>query len=308
MALKELAKNFWRKNFNLKPFEKVIIVFDNKREELARALSETAVLFKADLGLVKIYDTELPPGIEERLIGADIVVFLTEKSYSHHPLRVKACEKGARIASLPKITSEIFKRAAQADFEKLAARTRKLAELLTESKEVKITSTNGTNFTVNLQGKTGLLDIGNFTEPGKFGNFPAGEASLAPLLEGTSGVLVVDGRKKLFGPHPLIVRVEDGQVVAVEGPGSSVLEEAFSKYGEKARLIGEFGIGTNEQAHLESIPLEAEKVMGTVHLALGNNLSFGGDNDVRFHLDLILAQPTVSLDGALIIKKGKLLI
>ncbi|GAV22240.1 aminopeptidase [Carboxydothermus pertinax] len=308
MALKELAKNFWRKNFNLKPFEKVIIIFDSKREELARALSETAVLFKADLGLVKIFDTELPPDIEERLSGADIVVFLTEKSYSHHPLRLKACEAGARIASLPKITSEIFRRAAQADLEKLAQRTEKLARLLTKASEVKITSALGTNFTVNIKGKTGLLDIGNFTEPGKFGNFPAGEASLAPLLEGTSGVLVVDGRKKLFGPHPLIVRVVDGQVVNIEGPGSSVLEESFNRYGERARLIGEFGIGTNEHAHLESIPLEAEKAMGTVHLALGNNLSFGGDNDVRFHLDLILVQPTVALDGELIIKKGKLLI
>ncbi|GAV24406.1 hypothetical protein ciss_03390 [Carboxydothermus islandicus] len=308
MALKELAKNFWRKNFNLKPFEKVIIVFDNKREELARALSETAVMFKADLGLVKIYDADLPPDIEDRLVGADIVVFLTEKSYSHHPLRVKACEAGARIASLPKITSEIFKRAAQADYEKLEARTKILADLLTAASEVKITSALGTNFTVNIRGKSGLLDIGNFTEPGNFGNFPAGEASLAPVLEGTSGVLVVDGRKKLFGPHPLIVRVEDGRVVNVEGPGSTVLEEYFNVYGEKARIIGEFGIGSNEHAHLESIPLEAEKAMGTVHLALGNNLSFGGDNDVRFHLDLIITQPTVALDGNVIIKKGKLLI
>jgi len=308
MALKELAKNFWRKNFNLKPYEKVIIVFDQKREELARVLSETAILFKADLGLVKIYDTELPFDIEQRLIGADIVVFLTEKSYSHHPLRVKACENGARIASLPKITTEIFKRAAEADFEKLTERTKMLAEILTRGQEVKINSSSGTNFTVNIKGKTGLLDIGNFKEPGRFGNFPAGEASLAPLPNGTSGVLVVDGRKKLFGPHPLIIKVENGVVVGVEGPGSTILEEAFSNYGEKAKLIGEFGIGTNEQAHLESIPLEAEKVLGTVHLALGNNLSFGGDNDVRFHLDLILVQPNVYIDGNLIIKKGKLLI
>ena len=51
--------------------------------------------------------------------------------------------------------------------------------------------------------------------------------------------------------------------------------------------------------------LEDEKMLGTVHIALGNNLSFGGDNDVPLHLDGVITRPDIYVDDKKIMEKGK---
>jgi leucyl aminopeptidase (aminopeptidase T) len=52
--------------------------------------------------------------------------------------------------------------------------------------------------------------------------------------------------------------------------------------------------------------LEDEKVIGTVHIAVGNNLSYGGDNDVPLHLDGVIRKPDIYIDGKKIMEKGNL--
>ncbi|MFZ8830027.1 MAG: aminopeptidase, partial [Candidatus Aenigmatarchaeota archaeon] len=85
------------------------------------------------------------------------------------------------------------------------------------------------------------------------------------------------------------------------------LEKIFRELGEKARQIAEFGIGTNPKAKIIGNILEDEKVFGTCHFALGNNVNFGGNNDVSFHLDGIIEKPTIIVDGKEIMRNGVLL-
>jgi len=54
--------------------------------------------------------------------------------------------------------------------------------------------------------------------------------------------------------------------------------------------------------------LEDEKVIGTVHIALGNNVSIGGSVNVPLHLDGVIKKPTVYLDDKILMKEGKLLV
>ena len=82
------------------------------------------------------------------------------------------------------------------------------------------------------------------------------------------------------------------------------LQRIFKQLGKSARQVAEFGIGCNHKAKLDGI-LESEKVLGTVHFALGNNVNFGGRNSVQFHLDGIIKKPTVKVDNRIIIKEGK---
>jgi aminopeptidase len=82
----------------------------------------------------------------------------------------------------------------------------------------------------------------------------------------------------------------------------------LDKVGKGARNIAEFGIGTNDSAKLSGILLEDEKVMGTIHLALGNNITMGGTFNVPIHLDGLVKKPTVWMDGKLIMKDGNLLV
>jgi leucyl aminopeptidase (aminopeptidase T) len=74
--------------------------------------------------------------------------------------------------------------------------------------------------------------------------------------------------------------------------------------------IAEFGVGTNHAAKRPDNILESEKILGTVHIALGDNSSFGGKVKAPFHQDFIFFKPTVTLihkDGSRkeILKAGK---
>ena len=69
------------------------------------------------------------------------------------------------------------------------------------------------------------------------------------------------------------------------------------------------GVGTNPFARLSpESALEAEKVLGTVHVALGNDATIGGNVSVAYHSDGVLLRPTMFLAGEEIIREGKFLL
>jgi leucyl aminopeptidase (aminopeptidase T) len=128
-------------------------------------------------------------------------------------------------------------------------------------------------------------------------------------VEGTArGTLVIDGAISGIGvlDEPLMMEVEHGVVVSTSGKNSKALEEIFAKYGPKARNIAELGIGTNPKAKLTGVVLEDEKVLGTIHIALGNNSNFGGTVQVASHLDGMVTKPTVVIDEKVILEEGVL--
>ncbi len=85
---------------------------------------------------------------------------------------------------------------------------------------------------------------------------------------------------------------------------NEILEKVKNK---KAYNIAELGIGTNPKAVITGSTLEDEKVKGTCHLALGNNIGFGGKIDVPVHIDGVIKKPTIFIDAKVIIKDGKLI-
>jgi leucyl aminopeptidase (aminopeptidase T) len=54
--------------------------------------------------------------------------------------------------------------------------------------------------------------------------------------------------------------------------------------------------------------IEDEKVLGTVHLAFGDNHSFGGTTRVASHQDFVVLEPTVTIDGTDVLAEGRLLL
>ncbi len=73
-----------------------------------------------------------------------------------------------------------------------------------------------------------------------------------------------------------------------------------------ASNVAEIGIGVNPKAKLCGNILEDEKVLGTCHVAFGSNINFGGSVDAKVHLDGIIKNPTVLVDGGAVIEKGSL--
>jgi leucyl aminopeptidase (aminopeptidase T) len=60
--------------------------------------------------------------------------------------------------------------------------------------------------------------------------------------------------------------------------------------------VGEFAFGINPKARFVEEFLEAEKLLGTIHIAFGNNSDFpGGNNPSKNHLDLLMSKPAVKV-------------
>jgi leucyl aminopeptidase (aminopeptidase T) len=164
---------------------------------------------------------------------------------------------------------------------------------------------------MSLAGRTGNADTGVYHNPGDFGNLPAGEAYIAPLEGTANGVFVVDGAMAGAGHlgERIKINVRDGYATDIEGgAAAAALQQMIDPLGRLARNIAELGIGTNEKARITGTVLEDEKVMGTIHIALGDNSHMGGTVAVPSHLDGIVLAPTVVVDGVTIMESGKLIL
>ncbi|MBW3011195.1 aminopeptidase, partial [Candidatus Woesearchaeota archaeon] len=163
----------------------------------------------------------------------------------------------------------------------------------------------GTDFTFSIKDRPLFLDTGIFDSQGTLGNLPAGEVAFAPIEDSANGVLIVDGSMDPIGKlkDDLKLKFTDGKVVSVEGPDADKLNKFLNN--EKNRNIAEFGIGTNPKAKITGNVLEDEKVMGTIHIAIGSNTNFGGKNKANVHFDGIVMKPTVLADGLCTMKDGE---
>ncbi|MDN5326081.1 MAG: aminopeptidase [Moorella sp. (in: firmicutes)] len=285
--------------------DKVLIVTDTDLQPLGEAFFRAARELRAEAAAITMlpranHGQEPPEMVAAAMLKSQVVVLVTSRSLSHTRARRAANDAGARIASLPGATADMLERTLAVDYDAMAAECEDFAAILTGGQEVHLTTPAGTDLTFSIAGRRGRPDTGLYRQPGDFGNLPAGEAYIAPV-EGTArGMLVIDGAMSGIGflKEPLRIKVEEGRAVEVSGgEAARVLEEILNRYGPESRNIAELGIGLNPLAKLTGNVLEDEKVRGTVHIALGDNSTFGGRVEAPSHLDGILLRPRLSVDG-----------
>lgn len=243
---------------------------------------------------------------------ARVIIAMANNSTSHTRFRWLANAAGARFASLPHFDPAMFFTSMAVDWQALAERTSRLAAAVNNAVSIELSTPDGTRLTFSIQGRRAEGDDGLLTAPGSFGNLPAGEVYLAPVEGSAEGVMTISyaPTRKLL--NPLTVTIKGGEAVAVEGddPHKDWLEKKFAESG-KNRNIAELGIGTNDRATRPDNVLEAEKILGTVHIAFGDNTGFGGRVSTPFHEDYVLYNPTlagITREGSrfLILDNGKL--
>ncbi|MBI1921393.1 MAG: aminopeptidase [Geobacter sp.] len=225
----------------------------------------------------------------------DVVVALSNNSTSHTRFRALVNAAGGRFASLPNFDPEMFFTSMRVDWSVLADRTERLAQEVNRAVTIEVTTPNGTNMRIGKEERVAEGDDGLLTSPGSFGNLPAGEVYLAPL-EGTSeGIMVLEYAPTRKLATPVTLMVKGGNVVEVRGdePHARKLEAKFAE-GPLNRNIAELGIGTNDRASRPDNILEAEKILGTIHIALGDNSGFGGKVSTPFHEDYVFYKPTLT--------------
>lgn len=262
----------------------------------------------------------MEPGAETaaRLREANVVVAITSFSLSHTEAREGACRAGARVASMPRFLPEMFYPggAMAVDYQRVAEETARIAALLTAARTATVRSPAGTDITFSLEGREGQADDGLYTRPGSWGNLPAGEAYTAPVEGSGRGVLVVQAGWHPGLEHDMRLVFEDGEVVAVEGGGELgerlrdllAIGRAPTPEERARRNLAELGIGTNPNARRTDVTLEAEKIRGTVHLAIGDSSHMGGRTVADLHTDFVIPRATLLLDGRPVMEDGNWLV
>ena len=277
-------------------------------------LAEASLLEKLITKMATPEEVELARAIvlREKSDVAQVVIALANNSTSHTRFRALVNAAGGRFASLPHFDPDMFLTSMRVDWLALAERTKNLAAEINRAVEIEVTTHNGTRMRIGKAGRTAEGDDGLLTEPGSFGNLPAGEVYLAPLEGTCEGVMVLEyaPTRKLTSPLELVVK--GGIVVEIRGdePHRHKLEQKFAE-SAKNRNIAELGIGTNDRASRPDNILEAEKILGTIHIALGDNSGFGGAVSTPFHEDYVFYQPTlvaITADGRqkTLLRQGKL--
>jgi len=295
--------------------EKVLVIVDAPKREIGYALLEAAKEITSEAVLLEItsrrfHGDEPPPEIASLMREFDVIFAPTSRSLSHTKARREASKSGVRIATLPDIWRETFLRALNADYKRIARRSRKLAEIISRGKTARVTTPSGTDLTMPISGRKCKADTGILDRPGEFCNLPAGEAYIAPLEGKTEGVAVIDGAMSGVGilEKPITIVFEKGYAAKISGGNEakklrSLLRSVKDK---EAYNFAELGIGTNDKAKLCGSVLEDEKVMGTIHIALGDSKSMGGKIEVPSHLDGMMMKPTLYIDDEVIMKEGRL--
>jgi leucyl aminopeptidase (aminopeptidase T) len=225
------------------------------------------------------------------------VIALSNYSTSHTRFRdflTRIC--GCRYASMPLFDIPMLEGAMNVDWKALSTMTRELAKIVDAADAIRIRTPNGSSLSFSVRGRKALSDTGILTRKGAFGNLPAGEVFLAPVEGSAQGRLVLEWGPTRQLSSPVMLMIRDGYVTEISGNDecAEYLRVKLSERRDNGN-IAELGFGTNRAARRPDNILESEKIFGTIHIALGDNSSFGGKVKTPFHQDFVFFRPTVTL-------------
>ena len=162
-----------------------------------------------------------------------------------------------------------------------------------------------TNIRFSIKGRKGRVSDGKH-------NMPGGEVYYAPIENSTYGFIFFEGIRIFQNKEikNISLEFEDGEITEAKAETGGEFLESLIKTDKGSNRIGEFGIGTNyDVKKMTGEMLFDEKMGGTIHLALGDNVS-DGKNKSAIHLDLLKdlrSGGEIRLDDVLIQEGGKFL-
>jgi aminopeptidase len=247
------------------------------------------------------------------MAAADVCLCVATRSIYHTAAKGTAQAAGTRgCFNAPADLGAWTSGAMVADYAAIRAVAERVAGRLRGAEWVTVTSPAGSDITVSTKGRepkgwyTGIV-----RRPGEISAFPGGEVSFPPV-EGTSnGVIVFERVMTDIGrlAEPVVVTVEDGLAVAIEGGEEAARLREMIDGVPGGTNLAELGIGLNPAARVSDEITESKKKQGTAHFALGDNAGgYGGVVESPVHLDGMLFGVTITVDGEEIVRDGEVLV
>lgn len=208
---------------------------------------------------------------------------------------------------------DMFWKAINVDYDRLYKRGKSIANVLKKANKVHLTSKKGTDLTFSIKNRKILVDDGvisaeDIRNKDVGNNLPCGEVFTAPVETSANGKAVFDlaftrGNKI----QDIELTFKKGKVVKAKArTNEKLLNEVIrNSPGDKDR-IGEFGIGINPKVNKAiGYLITDEKIIGTIHIAIGENRGMGGKNKSTLHWDMVMMRPDIVVDGREVMTNGK---
>ena len=318
-VLEEIAGRVVGEYLGVEPHEAFLLVTDTGvSPEVAEAVLAAAFERGIDASHVRIQmrrqsGAEPPPATVAAMVAADVCLCIAARSLYHTRAKGLAQAAGTRgCFNAPPSLSAWTAGAMTADFAEIRPTAERLAARLRKARRVRVTSPAGSDVTVSVEGReprgwyTGIV-----RRPGEISAFPGGEVSFPPVEGTAQGTIVFERVMTDIGRlgEPIRITVEDGNAVAFAGGEEAARLRALVDGVPGATNVAELGIGLNGAARISDEITESKKKLGTAHFALGDNAGgYGGVVECPLHLDGMLFDVTIALDGDEVVRDGELLL
>jgi leucyl aminopeptidase (aminopeptidase T) len=309
-AVNTLLKDF----IGLYEDETVLIIADDRKHELGQAMHDSAKkiceeVFYLELKAKDEYTYEPPDILRDSMKSVDVVINTSGMNFYDTKALMEVASLGVRVGLVPNINEESLSRCLGIDHEKITDISENIKTIIEKSKIIRIETRSGTGISIPIEGQPVTASTGVLKAIGDNGYIPSGKVFVVPENGKINGMLNIDGSIEGIGlvTSPVKLEIVDSYVTKIhgDGPEAKALLKILNKYGDDARIIGEFGIGTNYKAVLSGEYYEDELSAGTAYISLGRNINIGGRNDIQFRLGCVFNRPNIFIDEELTIHNGK---
>jgi len=312
----EASKNALENVLEAVAGESIVIVCDQEKRGVGAAFAEGALALGLWTRLMilktgKEIRRDIPPHLLEVLTRQkpDVYVNLMRGPREETPFRIRIIkletrDRLARLGHCPGVTLDMLTRGALAltaeEHKRMQGFAEKLMYALEGTERIELRNPSGTRLSIGVAERPFFTDTKLDWKTMKWMNLPTGEVIVAPVENSLSGRLVCDVAIGGIGPIKTLVEIvaKDGRVEKINSKNKDVLRGVKDTLAtdEWSDIVGEFAFGINPKARLVQEFLESEKILGTVHIAFGNNTDMPcGKNSSRNHMDFLMSRPTVKI-------------
>ncbi|MEZ5078601.1 MAG: hypothetical protein R2725_14285 [Solirubrobacterales bacterium] len=296
----------------VKAGERCLLITDSRADHsVVEAMAVVLRSLGAEVAAVSSEPVELPGDEPPAAVrGAmeppevEVIFEMTSIFAGSSQARRDACARGARYVTVPGLSWRSLRAGGpfEADFAALGEHAKRLGELFDRASEFHLVSAIGTDLRGSFEDRAGRPLWGIVDTPGAYGAPPDVEVGSAPVEGTAEGVVVIDGSLLFLSGDqltaPVTLRFREGRLEDASGPEAFRLLDALQA-AEDPRMtnLAEVSIGLNPYSRPGGSALELEGIVGGAHVALGNNVPYGGAVDARSHIDCVMLAAELRLDG-----------
>ena len=312
----------------VKAGEKAVVITDKETLEIGSALKAAIEKITGQVQFFVMEDfgerpIDYPQAIDDAIRAADVSVYAAQGAkgelQTFRMYMVNAVEANSKLrhAHMIGITRQIMEQGMCSDYNEIRRISRLVYEKVKNAKQIRVVSSRGCDFTAEFSPEIKWIISDGNIKPGHWKNLPDGEVCTCP--RSVNGTVIFDGClgdsfAERYGPlesTPVIIEVADGRAIRESiRCDNEALRKEYTQYlfeiDENSNRVGEFAIGTNTGLTELICNLLQDEKLPSVHIAFGSPrpVRTGATWDSKAHIDGLIKNPTIHVDGEVIMDKG----